>query len=215
MKKSVFYAVTLCLTAFAVIADELRVDYGSFYSHLKKIDQDDTRDLEFGFGFLHVSSKQLCHITNGFIHTQKSDIPIEIGEDNRFNLPTEKALKLAKAEVVLQLLEASNQCDMSVQIHSSQQVLNDHYTQQQLLSLRDQFSAFFDTMGSFLSFMMPSVNGVVLHLSNVEQSQKLLQRYPELRMQHDKVILTSDWIDSHSADLELGVRPIKMTALIE
>ncbi|MDN4501465.1 DUF2987 domain-containing protein [Alteromonadaceae bacterium BrNp21-10] len=196
--------------------DELRVDYTAFYNHLKKIDREDTNNLEFGFGFIHVTTKNLCQINSGFIHTQKIDLPITIASDNRFSLPSEKALKLARAEVVLMLEQAVNQCDMSVQIHTNQSSLKTDYTPKELQDLNQQFEAFFDSMGSFLSFMMPSAKGLVLHMPKVtSQLQAFANDNASVELNDRLLSIPAKWLQERSTVITLGQAPEKITAWIK
>lgn len=145
---------------------ELRLDYSSFYSHLRKIDNEELHSLQFAFGFVNVRSKELCQPTNIFVHTDKKDIPIEINANRRFVLPTEKALKLAKAELHIQLIEPNNQCDLSVLLQVNPELLADGVTSTELQVYFETFVEFFDKMGGFLPFMMPSPEGLHLKFAN-------------------------------------------------
>ena len=143
-------------------AGELRLDYSSFYSHLRKIDDEQLRSLEFAFGFVNVRTGELCTPQNALVHTDKKDIPVSVNEQKRFVLPTEKALKLAKAQVHIQLAEANNQCDLSVLLQVKPELLQDGVDAQELQSYFVAFEEFFHKMGGFLSFMMPSPEGLNL-----------------------------------------------------
>lgn len=163
LKSNVFVVALLLLSIlFPVHAGELRLDYSSFYSHLRKIDDDELRSLQFAFGFLNVRTGDLCTPQKALVHTDKKDIPVVITEQKRFVLPTEKALKLAKAEVHIQLVEANNQCDLSVLLEVKPELINDGVNAKELQDYFTSFEAFFDKMGGFLSFMMPSPEGLNL-----------------------------------------------------
>lgn len=167
LKFSQFTLVTIALffTQFAY-SGELRLDYSGFYSHLRKINNDELQSLQFAFGFINVRNKELCQPTNILVHTDKKDIPIDINANRRFVLPTEKALKMAKAEVHIQLIEPNNQCDLSVLLQVNPDLLTDGVTGDELQVFFDTFTAFFDKMGGFLSFMMPSPEGLHLKFAN-------------------------------------------------
>ena len=160
--KFVVFLVFSALTSQTAIAGELRLDYSSFYSHLKKIDDEELRSLRFAFGFLNVQSKDLCTPETVLVHTDKKDIAIEVNGDKRFELPTEKALKLAKAEVHVQLTEPNNRCDLSVLLEVKPSLLADGVSASELQNYFTAFVEFFDKMGGFLSFMMPSPEGMHL-----------------------------------------------------
>lgn len=168
MPRFKFIFVLLLLFGFSVpvYSGELRLDYSSFYSHLRKLDNDELGTLQFAFGFLNVRSKQLCSTQNVMIHTDKKDIPIEVTPDKRFVLPSEKALKLAKAEVRIQLKEVNNQCDLSVLLQVKPTLLKDGVNNAELQTYFVAFDSFFDKMGGFLSFMMPSPDGLHLHFKS-------------------------------------------------
>ena len=127
-------------------AGELEVEYSSFYSHLRKIDKEELNALQFAFGFKKVQETVLCHITKAAVVTQKVTLPVEINEFDRFTLPTEKALNMAKAVVSLELIEPNNQCDMSVQLETKAEYLKTTYSVADLAMLNEQYKTFFDDM---------------------------------------------------------------------
>lgn len=99
---------------------QLTIEYKTFYSHLRKIDIEDTPSLQFAFGFLHEQTKQSCEIDKALIHTQKVDIPLELNAMNRFSLPKERALKLADAEVTIHFTQPHQAaCQLSVLLQAN------------------------------------------------------------------------------------------------
>ena len=93
-------------------------------------------------------------------------MPLEVSGEGRFTVPTEKALKLANALVRIDLNERANVCDMSVQLETKPEYLKQYYTKDDLTFLYGQYEAFFNEMGSFLSFMMPSVKGLMIQFDD-------------------------------------------------
>ena len=164
MKKRVVLALTALLSSNLVAAD-LNLEYKAFYSHLKKLDKPELDQLEFTFGFRYVAGEGLCHIDNVVISTPKQQIPVDVINGQRFRLPTENALKLADAQVWISVQEPTNQCDMSVQLQARPLALSSEYSSESLNNLVTQFDTFFDDMGGFMSFMMPSPQGLQLHFS--------------------------------------------------
>lgn len=148
------------LLALPIAAEQIRVEYSSFYSHTRKLQDEDLQALQFSFGFKHITENRLCQINSAYIHTQKKTLPLSVNNENRFSLPTEKALKMAKAEVVVALQEAANKCDMSVQLETKPTFLKSRYSAEELKVIFNQYQNFFDEMGGFLSFLMPSATGL-------------------------------------------------------
>jgi hypothetical protein len=201
----------LILAPLYLQAGQLNVEYSKFYSHLKKIDKEETQGLQFSFGFMHNIKKQLCTINSAELITQKIDIEVAVNESNRFTLPVEKALKLANAIVAIELVEPSNQCDMSVQLETKPNLLNKTLTAEQLRSIMNQYDEFFDNMGSFLSFLMPSVDGLTIILpTNSSYGNTTL---PKDSLNGNMLTLTKDWIDKNQQELELPATPIRITAI--
>ncbi|MCY7293875.1 DUF2987 domain-containing protein [Alteromonas sp. a30] len=98
----------------------LNLEYKTFYSHLRKIDIEDTPGLQFAFGFVNTESKVPCVMKNVTIHTPKIDIPVALDALNRFSLPKERALKLADAEVNVQFQNAGFEaCQLSVLLEAN------------------------------------------------------------------------------------------------
>lgn len=199
----------LCSLGLSAQADTLNLEYSTFYSHLKKLDDEDLSALQFAFGFKHVTRGDLCHIESVKIHTQKVDLDIEPLNNQRFLLPTEKALKQANASVEIHLDDAANQCDMSVQLETKSDWLKPVYQKQDLALLLAQYQQFFDDMGGFLSFMMPSVTGVALHFDSPEA---IREGNPELPWKDQIVELDENWIEQHS-ELALSAPPSRITAV--
>ena len=95
-------------------AEVIEVEYKSFYSHVKKLDDEDTNALQFAFGFIKVGEGRLCEVRDAHIITDKKMIPLDVTDEYRFTVPTDRVLKLAEARVSIDLAEPANQCDMSV-----------------------------------------------------------------------------------------------------
>lgn len=147
-------------------ADELQVAYKTFYSHVSKLDTDDTNALQFAFGFMNIRSKNLCQINSVRISTDKQQLPIVVSPEYRFTLPSEKVLRLADAVVILDLLEPSNICDISVQLETKAEFIKVSYTKEELALLYEQYVTFFDDIGGFMSFMMPKVDGLTIQFED-------------------------------------------------
>jgi hypothetical protein len=186
----------------------LNVEYSSFYSHVRKLDDEETSALQFAFGFKRVQSDTLCRITKAYIHTQKQDIPLSVTNEQRFTVPSEKALKMAKAEVVLSLVEPKNQCDMSVQLETKPKWLKTQYSANELATLFTQYQTFFDDMGSFLSFLMPSVDGLVVHFTDTSLHKTLANG---LVIEKGSLHMTKEWINQ-GRSLTLPEMPLRITA---
>lgn len=203
---------TVLLLAFltpAAYAGQLNVDYSSFYNHLKKIDKTELNALQFAFGFKRVQQSTLCQINKAELVTQKVTMPVEVNADQRFILPSEKALKLANAEVVVELSEPNNQCDMSVQLETKAEYLKTRYTAAELNVLNQQYKTFFDDMGSFLSFLMPSTQGLKLVFAAPPQLSAPLEG---TLIQGNTLILSDAFITAMQDSLELADKPLRITA---
>lgn len=204
----VIVAGVLC---HGVWANNLDMEYASFYSHLRKIDNADMAALQFSFGFKKVAENRLCRITDGKLVTQKVTMPIIISDEQRFTLPTEKALKLANAVVSLALQDAPNQCDLSVQLETKPSFLRTQYSAMELKNLAEQYAEFFDSMGGFLDFLMPSSQGLVLHFA---QAPQLETQVTGLTVKGNELIVSEDWIAANKKPLSLMVEPLRITALV-
>jgi hypothetical protein len=154
------------------MAETLQVEYKSFYGHVRKLKGEDTAALQFAFGFINIRSKTLCNIESARISTEKVQIPL-IVKQNRFTVPSERALNLAKAMVIIDLDGPANICDMSVQLETKPEYLADSYSKEDLDFLFNQYTAFFDNMGSFLSFMMPKVEGLSIYFTDTTLNANL------------------------------------------
>ncbi|XOV77979.1 MAG: DUF2987 domain-containing protein [Aestuariibacter sp.] len=161
----------MALNNSANAAEQLRLDYKSFYSHLRQLDDEQLSDLQFAFGFKLVNSQELCTVEEVYVHTDKLDIPVVVDTRNRFVLPTEKALKLAQAVVVIDLLPAANKCDLSVQLEVSPDALTESIGIKELRRYFAAFAAFFKEMGGMLSFLMPSPDGLIIYLNDTSSLQ--------------------------------------------
>lgn len=207
-----FYAIaTLIIVAispFTSYANELQVDYKTFYSHVRKLSGEDTQALQFAFGFMNIHTKKLCTINEARISTQKVQMPITVTPENRFTIPKEKALRLADAKVILNLEEANNICDISVQLETKPEYLKTQYPESELQFLYEQYQAFFNEMGSFMSFMMPQVNGLTIHFEDKTLNRALSNG---MRIQDGLLTLASE--DFKMIDrINLPEAPLRITA---
>lgn len=192
-------------------AETLEVEYKSFYSHVKKLDDPATDVLRFAFGFQHIAEKRLCHISSAQIVTQKQTLTLAVENHHRFTVPTDKILKMAKAQVVIELDDQANRCDMSVQLETIPSFLKTDYSHAELILLFNQYQAFFDKMGGFLSFMMPSAQGLVFHFNSVQELPKILQALVD---ENGGLILSEKWLAQQNG-LILPNEPLRITAIVE
>jgi hypothetical protein len=192
-------------------ADTLKVEYSSFYSHVKKLDDPSTNALRFAFGFQHIAQQRLCHISSAQIITQKQTLPLVVENNYRFTVPTDKILKMAKAMVVIELDDQANQCDMSVQLETLPSFLKTQYSHEELILLFNQYQAFFEEMGGFLSFMMPAVEGLLFHFNDEVQLPNDLQVLADKK---GVVALSKAWLMQHKT-LELPNKPLRITAIVD
>lgn len=203
----VIAALILGLFSIICAADTLKVEYSSFYSHLKKIDDDDTQALQFAFGFKNIHATDLCTIIEANIITQKVTLPVTVSAEQRFTLPTEKALKQAKAVLQIDMLEKANQCDLSVQLETKARYLNKTYMQKELVDLLTQFDLFFDDAGGFMSFLLPDVTGLQMHFSD-----ELPANLPDgLRVEGKQLYLSKEWVNQMNT-ITLPAAPFRITA---
>jgi hypothetical protein len=196
---------------FSVSAERLDVDYASFYSHVKKLDKEDTNKLRFAFGFMHIQRKQLCQLNSVSVVTQKQTMPLGIENGTRFTVPVDKVLKMAKAVVAIDIDDNANQCDMSVQLETLPTYLQAQYSAADLSSILTQYQAFFSNMGSFLSFMMPSAEGLVLHF---DQPVSASIDTGLIDNKANTLTLDEEWFESSATSLTLSHAPIRITALV-
>jgi hypothetical protein len=203
--------ITLLTSSISSFAETIEVKYASFYSHVKKLDDPDTDALRFAFGFKHVTQKRLCKIVRATILTEKQTLPLVVETNNRFTVPTDKILKMAKAIVQIEVDDNANQCDMSVQLETLPSYLKQQYTHDELLSLQQQYSAFFNQMGSFLSFLMPEVLGLVFKF---DKNVLLPESLQSLSKKQGELTLTQDWLGLKES-LSLPNSPLRITALLD
>jgi hypothetical protein len=200
----------LCgLSGLTAHAESIDVEYSRFYSHVKKLDNEDTQALQFAFGFVRVGEGRLCGIKNAEIVTDKQTLPLEVSNEGRFTVPTEKALKLANALVRIDLKEAANVCDMSVQLETKAEYLKQYYSQEELTFLFEQYAAFFNEMGSFLSFLMPSVKGLMIQFDDKNLDFITPQG---VQINNGVLQLEQQWI-SEAKGLTLPRAPLRITAM--
>lgn len=208
MKRFAF-ALLAVLVSNNVMAETINVEYSRFYSHIKKLDNEDTQALQFAFGFIRVGEGRLCGINQADIVTDKQTIPLSVSDEFRFTVPKEKALKLANAYLRIDLAEAANVCDMSVQLETQSEYVKASYTQDELNFLYAQYEAFFNEMGSFLSFLMPTVKGLMLHFDD----KNLDYITPEgVHIINGVLNLDQQWINSNTS-LTLPFAPRRITAM--
>jgi hypothetical protein len=192
-----------------VVAETIDVEYSRFYSHVKKLDNEDTQALQFAFGFVRVGEGRLCGVNTASIVTDKKTMELEVSDEGRFTVPTERALKLANALVRIDLVERANVCDMSVQLETKPEYLKQYYKKEELTFLYEQYEAFFNEMGSFLSFMMPSVKGLMIQFDDKNLDFVTPQG---VQINNGVLQIEQDWIDD-AKGLTLPHAPLRITAM--
>ena len=211
IRAALFFASSLFIGvgSSSVAAETIDVEYSRFYSHVKKLDNEDTQALQFAFGFVRVGEGRLCEVNGASIVTDKKTMPLEVSDEGRFTVPTEKALKLANALVRIDLNERANVCDMSVQLETKPEYLKQYYTKDDLTFLYGQYEAFFNEMGSFLSFMMPSVKGLMIQFDDKNLDFITPQG---VQINNGVLHLEQDWIKD-AKGLTLPHAPLRVTAM--
>lgn len=204
--------IFLVMFSQCCFASKLDMEYASFYSHLKKIDDIELTDLQFSFGFMAVGKNQLCVISHAEIITQKMTIPVNVDSFNRFTLPIEKALKLANAVVSIDLQENANQCDMSVQLETKEAFLKLEYSKADLVNINHQFSQFFENMGGIFSFLMPSAQGINMVFEHAPQVQNIDTANMVIG---NELHLPVSWLAKASDGITLAQKPLRITALVQ
>ncbi|MCU7554113.1 DUF2987 domain-containing protein [Alteromonas sp. ASW11-19] len=207
--KKVWVVALATLLSFPLSAETIEVEYSRFYSHVRKLNSEDTNALQFAFGFLRVGEGRLCGINDAEIVTDKQTLPLQVSEENRFTVPSEKVLKMADALIRIDLAEAANVCDMSVQLETKPEYLKQSYTAEELTELLENYRAFFNEMGSFLSFMMPTVEGLMVHFSDPNLDY-LIEDAPAVN--NGMLMLDMDWLDKDKG-IELPEKPLRITAM--
>jgi hypothetical protein len=211
--RKLLFVISACaslgMTHLTAKAETLEVDYKSFYSHVNKLKGEDTEALQFAFGFLNIRSGELCQIEEAHISTQKQQLPLQVSKENRFTVPSDKILRLAKAKVIIELQEAANICDMSVQLETKPEYLSIEYSRTELQYLFDQYTAFFEEMGGLLSFMMPKVIGLKFYLDDVDQESVSISG---ISVEGGALLLNQEQIQSNDS-LRLVSKPLRITAI--
>ena len=212
MKRAALFLASSLLVGFGispVAAETIDVEYSRFYSHVKKLDNEDTQALQCAFGFVRVGEGRLCEVNGAAIVTDKKTMALTVSEEGRFTVPTEKALKLANALVRIDLGERANVCDMSVQLETKPEYLKQYYTKDDLTFLYGQYEAFFNEMGSFLSFMMPSVKGLMIQFDDKNLDFITPQG---VQINNGVLHLEQEWIDG-AKGLTFPHAPLRVTAM--
>ncbi len=207
--KKLMALVLASMISQPVLADIIDVEYSRFYSHVRKLGSEDTQALQFAFGFLRVGEGRLCDINAATIVTDKQNMPLDVSPENRFTVPTDKVLKMAEAFVRIDLAERANVCDMSVQLETKPEYLKAEYTAEELTMLLDNYRAFFNEMGSFLSFMMPSVEGLMIHFSD-DELDSLIKDAPSVN--NGMLMLDMEWLEKGKG-ITLPEKPLRVTAI--
>ncbi|AWL11961.1 hypothetical protein HMF8227_01486 [Saliniradius amylolyticus] len=217
--RSILLIPVLAALCCPVNANTLELDYKSLYSHVRKLDDDTMPALQFAFGLLDNRSTggQLCQIQSATLVTQKKKFELPVTEEGRFTVWAERALKMAKAKVKLQLTESAEHCDMSVQLEAKPEYNKTQYDLAELRALSEQYQVFFDEMGSFLSFLMPGTQGIQLQFDVAPMPGEVtLNGKPVDLPVHDRQIrLSSSWLTEQGGELSLPKAPKRITAWVE
>ena len=81
LAKLILFVASCCLWQEQLKAETLEVEYASFYSHVKKLDDPDTNALRFAFGFQHIAEQRLCKVSKAQIITQKQTLEVDLQKE--------------------------------------------------------------------------------------------------------------------------------------
>lgn len=212
--KLVLLLISLTFCAFANSAD-LTLTYDSFYRHLKKVNKDDMDQLTMAFGFTKQNTTAVCAINEVKIRTPKVDIPIAIDEQNRFELPIERALNQAKAEVDIKFNDDDiHECFVSIQLRVRSQLYRTQLQSSDLVVYLEQFDEFFSNAGSFFSFLLPKPTGLVIQFENNESMLKATEGADLTGMikEESRLFLSREWLDKNHSVISLNAPPLAIFA---
>jgi hypothetical protein len=80
-----------------------------------------------------------------------------------------------------------------------------------LILLFNQYEAFFDKMGSFMSFMMPSAQGLLFYF---DENVSLPESLNVLVDKNGALALSKSWL-MQQKNLTLTKKPIRITAIVK
>lgn len=217
MSRFSFVIIIISLAAIPLQADTLKLDYASLYSHTRKLDQETMPALQFAFGFAHQKQPRMCRIKHAFIHTPKQDITLQVTSEQRFTVPSERALKLAEAVINVELDDMAEHCDMSVQLETKENYLRANYSLGELNMLQRQYIAFFDQMGGFMSFLMPSVKGLIMHFDQPPEQHAVSEGLqPQPGINGNQLQISRKWLaKQQELNLTLQEKPRRIVAWVE
>lgn len=207
--KLVFLIVSLAFSTFT-LASDLTLTYDSFYRHLKKVNKEDMDQLTMAFGFTKQNTSAVCAMSEVQIHTPKLDIPVAIDDQNRFELPIERALKQAKAEVDIKFVEDDiRECFVSIQLRVRSQLYRSQLQAEDLTVYLEQFDEFFSNAGSFFSFLLPKPTGLVIQFDDNESLLKAIEGtdLAGITKEESRLFLSRDWLAQNNEVISLSMPP--------
>ncbi len=144
----------------------IEMEYHDFYRHIQNLRHQDTNGLTYSFGFMHINTQQLCQINEAELILKNQTIDLTIDSENRFEMPSTDDPDLANGKVSLDIKEPPAECEMSVRLETKAEYLKTKYSKEELINIKRQYISFFNEMGSFMSFGVPSVNGLMITFDN-------------------------------------------------
>jgi hypothetical protein len=96
-----------------------------------------------------------------------------------------------------------------VQLETKPEYLKRYYNFEELRFLYEQYEAFFSEMGSFMSFMMPSVNGLVIQFEDQSLTTTMANGY---QITQGSLTLDQEFFE-RKKPLNLPEAPLRITAL--
>ncbi len=216
--RSLILCLLGCLTIPVFAID---VEYKVFYANVKRLKDESTEALQFRFRFNDEQTGKPCAFESLYIHTQKKDLPIVVGEDKYFSVPSEKALYWAGAKIRSHGHPADQVCSLASAIETKPQHLQVEYTPEKLHYLSVQYDNFFSTMGSMMAFLMPKNNGLRLQFNSEDIA---LKAYHQMKSQSDvqgisyqqkQVIVEHLWLQQLTTTVTLPSKPVKVLPNIQ
>ncbi|MBO1255058.1 DUF2987 domain-containing protein [Alteromonas sp. 5E99-2] len=144
----------------------IETKYYDFHRHIQNLRHPDTSKLTYSFGFIHVDTQTLCQINEATLALKDQTIDLIVDTEYRFKMPSTDDSELANGKVVLDVIESPDACEMSVRLETKEEYLKVKYSKEDLNDIKRQYVAFFNEMGSFMSFGVPSVNGLMITFDN-------------------------------------------------
>ncbi|MGF1786590.1 DUF2987 domain-containing protein [Photobacterium swingsii] len=213
MKVSHWLLAGMCASTLfmsqAATAQNIELRYSALHGKLKQNIKEGHDDVRIALYLVNQATGKVCDVKKGWMQKEEHYEELVIPESNELVVPVDKNLRQANPDVTF-VIDDGITCDMSMQVIANTQ-FDDTISKSDIEKLVPQMNNMMSDLGGmFSSWFMPSVEGVVVHFSDVANKRIVTNKDNVYTIKDNKLVLQLSQLKDNE-QVRLPSAPTKIT----